>query len=75
MGNAGINVFGNYNQYNTFNNCTMSGNGNIQFFVNNSDALSLAQSSYNTISGGSFTGATTFRPGCNGHSGRRRIHT
>ena len=60
VGNAGINVFGNYNQYNTFNNCTVSGNGNIQFFVNNSDALSLAQSSYNTISGGSFTGATTF---------------
>src|SRR6266478_2013892 len=44
-GNAGINSFGNFNQYNTFNNCTVTGNGNIQFYVSSYDALRLGQDS------------------------------
>ena len=55
-GNAGINTFGNFNQYNAFNHCTESGNGNIQFYISGYDALALAQDSHNTVSGGTFTG-------------------
>ena len=61
-GNAGINTFGNFNQYNAFNHCTVSGNGNIQFYISGYDALSLAQDSHNTVSGGSFTGSNGVVP-------------
>ena len=61
-GNAGINLFGNFNQYNTFNTCTVSGNGNIQFYISGYDALRLAQDSYNTVNGGTFTGFTSSDP-------------
>ena len=57
-GAAGVTLFGNYNQHNTFSNCTVSGNGNIQFYVSGSDALGLARDLFNTVSGGSFTGAS-----------------
>jgi hypothetical protein len=56
-GNAGINTFGNFNQYNAFNDCTVSGNGNLQFYISGFDALALAQDSHNTVSGGTFTGS------------------
>lgn len=55
-GSAGINLFGNYNQYNTFSNCAVSANGNIQFFVSSFDALRLARDIHNTVSGGTLTG-------------------
>jgi hypothetical protein len=58
-GNAGINTFGNFNQYNAFNHCTVSGNGNIQFYISGYDALALAQDSHNTVSGGTFTGSNS----------------
>jgi hypothetical protein len=61
-GNAGINTFGNFNQYNAFNNCTLSGNGNVQFLISGFDALSLAQDSHNVVSGGTFTGSNTSEP-------------
>jgi hypothetical protein len=61
-GNSGINLFGNFNQYNTFNNCTVTGNGNIQFYVSGFDALHLAQDSHNTISGGTFIGSNNTEP-------------
>ena len=61
-GNAGINSFGNFNQFNTFNNCTVSGNGNIQVLVNSFDALRLAQDSFITINGGTFTGENSIEP-------------
>src|SRR5439155_22169564 len=56
-GNAGINSFGNFNQANTFNNCTVTGNGNVQFYASNFDALRLGQDSDVVINGGTFTGA------------------
>ncbi len=58
-GNAGIITFGNFNQYNAFNHCAVSGNGNIQFYISGYDALALAQDSHNTVSGGSFTGSNS----------------
>jgi len=58
-GNAGINTFGNFNQYNTFNNCTVTGNGNDQLMINNFDALRLGQDIGNKISGGTYTGTNT----------------
>jgi hypothetical protein len=58
-GNAGIITFGNFNQYNSFNNCTVSGNGNVQFYISGFDALRLAQDSHNTVSGGTFTGSNS----------------
>jgi len=58
-GNAGINTFGNFNQYNAFNHCTVSGNGNLQFYISGFDALALAQDSHNTVSGGTFTGSNS----------------
>ncbi len=61
-GNAGINTFGNFNQYNSFKNCTVSGNGNVQFLINNYDALRLGQDIGNTISGGTYTGSNTVEP-------------
>ncbi len=61
-GSAGINSFGNFNQFNTFNNCTVSGNGNIQVLVNSFDALRLAQDSFITINGGTFTGENSIEP-------------
>jgi len=45
-----------YSSHNTFNNCTVSGNGNIQFHVSGYDALRLAQDSHNIINAGTFTG-------------------
>src|SRR5207237_4603477 len=61
-GNAGINTFGNFNQYNTFNNCTVTGNGNVQFLINNFDALRLGQDIGNKIIGGTYTGSNTVQP-------------
>jgi hypothetical protein len=58
-GNAGINTFGNFNQYNTFNRCKVSGNGNLQFYISGFDALRLAQDSHNTVRGGSFRGLSS----------------
>jgi len=58
-GNAGINTFGNFNQYNAFNHCTVSGNGNFQFYISGFDALALAQDSHNTVSGGTFSGSNS----------------
>ncbi len=61
-GNAGITSFGNFNQYNTFNNCTVAGNGNVQVLISDFDSLRLAQDSYVTINGGTFTGTDTGEP-------------
>ena len=61
-GNAGINTFGNFNQYNSFVNCTVTGNGNVQFLVNNYDALRLGMDIGNTINGGTYTGTNTAEP-------------
>jgi hypothetical protein len=61
-GNAGITSFGNFNQHNTFNNCTVTGNGNVQVLISEFDALRLAQDSYVTINGGTFTGTNTVEP-------------
>lgn len=58
-GNAGINLFGNFNQFNTFNNCIVSGNGNIQFFDQNGSQPNHQSDSHNTINGGNFTGTKT----------------
>src|SRR5207245_10419547 len=48
-GNAGINTFGNFNQYNAFNPCTRSGKATNQFHISGYDALRLAQDSTNPI--------------------------
>jgi len=61
-GNAGINSFGNFNQYNAFNSCTVTGNGNVQFLVNNFDALHLGQDSNTIINGGTYTGTNSAEP-------------
>jgi hypothetical protein len=61
-GSAGINSFGNFNQFNAFNECTVTGNGNIQIIVNSYDALRLAQDSYITVNGGTFTGENSIEP-------------
>jgi hypothetical protein len=61
-GSAGINTFGNFNQYNTFNNCTAVGNGNVQFLINNYDALQLGMDTGDTINGGTYTGTATSEP-------------
>jgi hypothetical protein len=61
-GNAGINTFGNFNQYNAFNNCTVTGNGNVQILVNNFDYLRLGQDVGNTFNGGTYTGSNTTEP-------------
>jgi Bacterial Ig domain/Immunoglobulin domain/Purple acid Phosphatase, N-terminal domain/Immunoglobulin I-set domain len=61
-GNAGINTFGNFNQYNTFINCTVSGNGNLQLLFNSYDALRLGQDSNNTVNGGTYTGTNSIEP-------------
>jgi hypothetical protein len=58
-GNAGINLFGNFNQYNTFDNCTVMGNGNVQFFDSYYDALGLGTDSDNAVVGGTYAGTTT----------------
>jgi len=55
-GNAGINSFGNFNQFNTFNSCTISGNGNEQILVNNFDALHLGADSNVAITGSTISG-------------------
>src|SRR5207253_380129 len=62
-GNAGINSFGNFNQFNTFNHCTVTGNGNVQVLINNNDALHMGgQDSNVTIKGGTYTGTNTVEP-------------
>src|SRR5207247_7435519 len=61
-GNAGINTFGNFNQYNSFVNCTVTGNGNVQFLVNNYDALRLGMDIGNKIIGGTYTGSNAVQP-------------
>jgi hypothetical protein len=55
-GTAGINLFGNYNQYNVFSNCTVTGNANIQFVDGDFDRLQLGTDSHNVIVGGTYTG-------------------
>jgi len=42
-------MFGNYNQYNTFNTPTITGNGNVQFYQYGVQQLA---DSHTTISGG-----------------------
>jgi hypothetical protein len=61
-GNAGITTFGNFNQNNTFENMTFSGNGNVQLFISKGDALGLAQDSGNIVIGGTYTGSNTSEP-------------
>ena len=58
-GNAGINLFGNFNQYNIFADCTVTGNGNVQFFDSYYDALGLGTDSNNAVVGGTYAGTTT----------------
>ena len=60
QGQAGINSFGNYNQYNTFNGCTVTGNANVQILINNHDALLLGQDSNDTITGNTIGGSGTY---------------
>jgi pectate lyase-like protein len=56
-GTAGINLFGNYNQYNVFSNCTVTGNANSQFVDSDFDRLQLGTDSNNAIVGGTYGAA------------------
>jgi len=58
-GNAGINLFGNFNQYNVFSNCSVTGNGNVQFYDSYFDALGLGTDANNAIVGGTYAGSNT----------------
>lgn len=58
-GGAGINSFGNFNEYNTFYNCTVTGNGNVQIYNSNADALHLAQDWYDSYYGNTMGGSGT----------------
>src|SRR5690242_635082 len=55
-GTAGINLFGNYNQFNIFENCTVSGNAGVQFADTYFDRLQQGTDSHNAVVGGSYTG-------------------
>jgi hypothetical protein len=58
-GSAGINSFGNFNQYNTFYNMTITGNGNVQFYNSGFDDLQLAQDWYESLYGNTLGGSGT----------------
>jgi hypothetical protein len=58
-GSAGINVFANNNESNTFSNCTVSGNGNVQFVTGNPDTLGAVANSNNMIIGGTYVGSNS----------------
>ena len=58
-GSAGIHTFGNFNQHNSFINCTVTGNGNVQFLIDDNDFMHLGQDSGAIIEGGTYAGTTT----------------
>ena len=59
IGNAGISVFGNLNQCNTFNDCTVSDNGNVFVLINDFDALRSGKASRYTINRATYAGTNT----------------
>lgn len=58
-GTAGINTFGNFNQFNTFYNLTVTGNGNTQIYSSDFDALRLAADANASYYGSTFGGSGT----------------
>ena len=61
-GNAGINLFGSFNQYNTLYNCTVTGNGNVQLYDSCEDISNLGEDSNNSVLGGTYTGTSGSEP-------------
>lgn len=59
-GSAGINTFGNFNQYNTFYNLTVTGNGNVQVYNSGFDDLDLAEDWYDSYLGNTIGGSSTY---------------